>query len=994
MPDNPFAKYAAPEGENPFAKYASPTPAPSEGEGATFFSEAGRAIVGGTTDAVNETSNLLSDAGQWLNENVADLGSISVGSDGIGHQPGVPQTNPLQVPDLVADPLTPAGDIAKSITQFTVGMVGAGKLLKGLGWAQQVTRGGQIARATVQGGIADASVFDPFENRLSNLIQEVPVLSNPLNEALAASPDDTSWEGRLKNVVEGAGLGIAVDGLISGVRALRGYRAAKAAGNVQEYLEKDGFEATGDFPFNPEKMVLTPEERAAVTAANDAAEVELKAMAEVEPLSVTAERAAKEVADLLEMPEDVVVGRFVGKARDVQGLAHDLLSMKQLVATRAAHAQTIAKQAINASPEVQAEVATRLRAFNAEVGATKGVQSEAARATSAGRIPVERMEAPGGLDDASLIRHFAFAPDVKSVVKLASGHTKMEWLLQYRVNALLSSPKTHLVNVVSNAVMALSAPVERAIGSIGNRGEQIEAAGHAVGLILNSWEALRAGIRSGVAGRAFLDPDHITNEMASQLAGEGGRSIGSTLWSTMGWPGRLLTAEDEAFKTLNYRAVAYGRRLRESLENGMSLREASRDAVARVDDMLKDGRAPAGWERDFARELTFTNPLAQGTYGKTLQNAVNGHNSAKLVFPFVRTPVNILRQTWFRTPGLNLASKQFRADWHSTDPVRRSLARGRMATGLALYGGALMAAVNGDITGGAPVNAGQRDVWYAAGNRPYSIKVGDTWVSYQRLEPFSTPLAIVADLVRNAEAMDAGDVDEVVGGILVSFITSVSDKTFLQGMFEIVDAVAHPDRSLARFAGNMAASFIPSGAQPLAGLVGEDDRDFRNTRASGPWGDLKTIGYSVMNRLPWFSETLPPRRSWITGEILHRPEDMMLPERLTPVPVVGDDGDEVARRLVHLGFEAHPPTRKVGDVELDAWQYDRLLQLTGAEVYPRLHARVMSEGFMRLPSDVQETLLGRDVNRAKEVARIKLKGEDLGLQDSLREAQRVVRLGR
>ena len=42
-------------------------------------------------------------------------------------------------------------------------------------------------------------------------------------------------------------------------------------------------------------------------------------------------------------------------------------------------------------------------------------------------------------------------------------------------------------------------------------------------------------------------------------------------------------------------------------------------------------------------------------------------------------------------------------------------------------------ALNDKTTWGVPTNPKDREAFYAAGMQPYSIKVGDKWLSYSRL---------------------------------------------------------------------------------------------------------------------------------------------------------------------------------------------------------------------------------------------------------------------
>ena len=60
-------------------------------------------------------------------------------------------------------------------------------------------------------------------------------------------------------------------------------------------------------------------------------------------------------------------------------------------------------------------------------------------------------------------------------------------------------------------------------------------------------------------------------------------------------------------------------------------------------------------------------------------------------------------------------------------------------------------AASGVVTGGGARDPQQRALDIATGWRPYSIKIGDKYISYQRLDPFSTVLGLAADTVEFAK---------------------------------------------------------------------------------------------------------------------------------------------------------------------------------------------------------------------------------------------------
>ncbi|MNS00315.1 Soluble lytic murein transglycosylase precursor [compost metagenome] len=228
--------------------------------------EGGQAVVSGVKRGVNATLDLIDEAGDWLDTHIAP-GTIAW--EGLDSDPSTPFRIRLTTQNEAMDrqdslqgggplagqvtgekrgdrmswlqrlgsaslrastsederPDTVTGRAIEGISQFMTGFVGGGRLLKG--W-KTAARAGQVGKAMVQGAIADFAVFDGQEARLSNLLEEIaPEAIAPMFGYLAAREDDPELLGRAKNVLEGAGLGAAVDLIAGGARALRAARQAK-----------------------------------------------------------------------------------------------------------------------------------------------------------------------------------------------------------------------------------------------------------------------------------------------------------------------------------------------------------------------------------------------------------------------------------------------------------------------------------------------------------------------------------------------------------------------------------------------------------------------------------------------------------------------------------------------------------------------------------------------------------------------------------------------
>lgn len=136
------------------------------------------------------------------------------------------------------EPKTTAGEITKGVTQFLTGFIPAVRGAEGVTLAKDGVAlvGKELAKAKVKkeairgaqaGVVADSVVFDEHDKRLSNLIQESPTLANPVTDYLKANPGDSLMEGKLKNAIEGLGLGVATEALFMGVKQVKNLKLSK-----------------------------------------------------------------------------------------------------------------------------------------------------------------------------------------------------------------------------------------------------------------------------------------------------------------------------------------------------------------------------------------------------------------------------------------------------------------------------------------------------------------------------------------------------------------------------------------------------------------------------------------------------------------------------------------------------------------------------------------------------------------------------------------------
>jgi hypothetical protein len=105
---------------------------------------------------------------------------------------------------------------AGSISQFVTGLAGAGKITAPLKGIKAAGRGVAFAYESLKAAGVGAMVFDPHEQRLADVVEQFPAISNPVTEYLQSDPTDSAAEGRFKSAVESIGM----DAVFAGIFAL------------------------------------------------------------------------------------------------------------------------------------------------------------------------------------------------------------------------------------------------------------------------------------------------------------------------------------------------------------------------------------------------------------------------------------------------------------------------------------------------------------------------------------------------------------------------------------------------------------------------------------------------------------------------------------------------------------------------------------------------------------------------------------------------------
>lgn len=552
--------------------------------------------------------------------------------------------------------------------------------------------------------------------------------------------------------------------------------------------------------------------------------------------------------------------------------------------------------------------------------------------------------------------------------------------------SLLSGLRTHVVNASSSAIHALWNVPERALAAqvskvrravTGSR-EGVED-GEATALLFGALSSSKDAFR--LAGRAWMDNQGSTpfskiganTEPALSAKNFGFRApanhtqsmvnIGlDYMGAALGLPGRALMASDEFFRVvasgMEMRALA----MREGRQMGLTgqpLAQYIEATLRNVSSELGTAKTAAAGSKNpaklqlsaqakkfhegaqsFANDVTFTAPL--GELGRGIQSLTNKSLIARVALPFVSTPINLLKQAQRRTP-LALASSEVRAQI-AKGGAEADLAIARMSLGTMAMGAMASLAWEGLVTGSGPSDPQMRAVWLQT-KQPFSVKIGETWYSYNRADPFGMFLGAAASYAEISGHLSDADMMEVVGAVAIATADSVMSKTWMQGPAQMLDAVMEPDRYgevwLRRNAGTFlvptAVSQFVDGGIPFA--IDPDPN----------WREVQTLYDALIARIPGFSKELPTVRN-VWGQKIFT-ETAAPWEVLSPVYHYAEKDRPIDEWIIDNKVTIAKPGRVKNGVEMSPFEYERYQELVGTHsynglpnLYDQLNAMVEGKG--------------------------------------------------
>ena len=699
-------------------------------------------------------------------------------------------------------------------------------------------------------------------------------------------------------------------------------------------------------------------------------------------------------------PEYVTAARmlFIGSADKVQSIAKLIASGKGGAQAQGQLAKAVLRH--RAIQEkllgLKANAGRTLNAFNIPVGNNSSIRNKQISELTAavlggdiGKISKAAQDLATNTDEA-----------LGKLMKDKFTDTKTDKLNQFIYFNYLSSPSTYLVNTVGNAFTQLyetlvATPTAALVGAIRSpflkapkdRVYFSEVAGRTMGTAHSMLEASKNFLR--VLRDGDLPPElkrmsrseyeEIVGVGAQEGAGIGRRIVGGVIR----FPGKILLATDALFKTMGKSAFVYQQAYRGAAQKGLTPgTRAHGEFVSKIIN-----KTPAQLEKaalEDAARITFTkdNKIASGV-AKIKRVPVLGNITATYL-PFVRTPLNLA--------GYSLTNSFFAL---GNPAILRAIAKGgaeadeaigRILAGSGVIAGGTILASQGVITGTTDGYKQDMVKTQGLGFQDKAIRIGDKTYSFNRFDPFATPIGFGADIYEIYRRMGAiKDTDKYadlekylstgVSMTIASAWANIADKAMLTGIAQLSKDIEQFAKAAEGGTNTYEYALDKFSQQAARAVTPNVLRSYGRT--SDPFiRDTYTALDVIKDAIPFLRRDLPIRHDMF-GRLMYLEQygDKGLVSDI--LEVVGSitreysiKDDPFAKELVKLEYAHSRPARKMSlqgfdgtRVELSLEQYAMLEGYTGAQFHQYGLELIQTEAYKKaLPYEKKKMI--SDVKKA------------------------------
>lgn len=259
-------------------------------------------------------------------------------------------------------------------------------------------------------------------------------------------------------------------------------------------------------------------------------------------------------------------------------------------------------------------------------------------------------------------------------------------------------------------------------------------------------------------------------------------------------PSRALVALDELFRGININMEIYRQATKTAIKEGLKGQEFN----TRVAELIQLPTAEMTKKaNELATELLFQKMSAELITAGALRDFAKFDipkwgtiRPMRFVIPFVQVPINIAK--WgVETGPIGIATTLMQGQTKlGAEEFNRKMASGIL--GSLITAAFAMYFTEDKLTGRVPKTPKEKDAFFASKKIPYAMRIGDTWVQYSRIDPFASWLTALAVLHDQFE--DGVNIAEAAPNFFLAYAGMFADRTYMQGIRNIMDALEEPER--------------------------------------------------------------------------------------------------------------------------------------------------------------------------------------------------------
>jgi hypothetical protein len=664
--------------------------------------------------------------------------------------------------------------------------------------------------------------------------------------------------------------------------------------------------------------------------------------------------AQKQLATELNTTVEDLLARKSGQAYN----AEQAIAARALVKDSQTRVMNLARIAAMGDEDYQAQFAKALAQHQEIVNTVKGAAAEAGRALGSFRINEADLPQLKITDAFAKLPTEALTKAAQLLSKIDPEDTRqvnkfieqikpastLDKIFEYYRNALLSSPKTVTVKGASEvAMMALEATKKVVAAGISK-----VAGGEDQRFASESYWYAKGAAQAMQHTKAVLTGE-FNLEDAPGFEGDGQQAIKGPVGNVVRFPGEVLKRQTNLMYVLNYFGELNAQAARLAIKEGLKGQELN----ARVEYLAHN---PTPEMIDAANEMglhnTFQNRL--GKFGRTIQGGIRTEPSgiAKFLFPFFRTPVNLVKASGEFSPyGLFKAAvggKELLGLGEKLTPDERLDLTSRGLVGSSIAAAIAYLALEGHVTGGGPVDFRKKQTLEATGWQPYSVKIGGKYFSYHRAEPLGLTMGLVADTVHGIKSGDSEDVTMSKKDTAITHIARNLDNfPFLTQVAALLSVMkGQQGTTVNNWIGRQLAGFVPALVSNVAEGI---DPTVRH-----PDG----IVQQIESHVPGLTQKVPAVRD-IVGQPVQRPTSQL--GGADPFPITTAKNDPVVNELARLGVStpALPKAIKQGKkvVTLTDEESEKLAEWEGTQLYKRLSGAIKNQAWKNAPDQRKQAAI-------------------------------------